>query len=205
MDRDTMLAGVVKTLGSVRDGGAKGAPALTDLDGGVLTVALMVAGLDGAILPAEYAACVSLAEVYCGAVATNVRTCFDVASARAGRLVVMAQVDAYDVSERLAAFVQMAETSLPRHFSAGSIVDLRCAFVLWLAMAVADGTFTDLERQALAVLGERFTTVRTTKHAVSILEPDFFAKAEELVRQLSASTELRRAEAELIAFVCRGR
>jgi len=182
-------------------GGAKGDPELASLDRSVLMVSLMVAGLDGTILSAEYAAFETLSKSCRGASAKNTRACLDAAVPFAGRLVVMAQTGAYDEKERLAAFVEMAEEVLPKRFSCGTLADLRRAFVLWVAMAVADGEFSELERQAIAALAAQFATMRTKKGLVSLLEPDFFAQAEKLVRQLKSEERRGPAEAELRAFV----
>lgn len=190
-----LLEGVTKALSSVKVGGVKDDPALVDLDRGILAVALMVAGLDGTILPAEYAAFLSLAKTCRGASASFVRACLDAAAPLAGRLVVMAQTSAYDEKARLAVFVQTAQKVLPKRFSCGSLADLRRAFALWTAMAVADGTFSELERKALAALAAWCATVKTKKHEVSLLEPEFFDKAERIVRRLNS--DARRAEAEM--------
>jgi len=224
MRLDTILAGVARTLGTVKVGGAKGDPALAALDRGILSVALMVAGLDGTILPAEYAAFAQMAKSFAAtrgrtrsaASALSVRACLDAAAPHAGRLVVMAQTGAYDEKERLAALVQMAQEVLPRRFSCGSLADLRRALALWTAMAVADGTFSELERKALAALAAWCATVDRSRggsprqnedgspsdltrqaaaSTVSLLEPDFFEKAEKIVRRLNS--EAKRAEAEV--------
>jgi len=209
MKFDKVLDTAAKTFAKVKLGGRKDDRKLAELDRGVLTVGLLVAALDGTILPEEYAAFEALAQKCRGGSAKNVRTLLDAALPQAGQLMAMAQVGVYPEAERLAAFLMAAKKVLPRGFADGSMADVRRAFALWVTVGVADGEFSDLEQAVLTALEWHYSILRLKKNrkknlAFRLLERGFLAKAEKIARDLAAPAKRAKAEAaleELIAMV----
>jgi len=197
------------------------------LDRGILEVALMVAALDGTILPEEYASFERLARTCRGNTEKNVRACLDRALRAGGYLMAMAQVGAYTPEERVAAFVEAAADALPGGFDEGTPADVRRAFALWVAMGVSDGEFSEIERKAVEELVRHFSSIRQLKAAsaaaasmsyasyrpittadspilsstLSLLEADFLEKAERIVRDFAAPETRAAAEAALAALI----
>jgi len=200
MKIDTMLDNIVMTLAKAKLGGKKGA---AELDRGVMEVALMVAGLDGTILPTEYAAFEMLVKRSRGVAAQTAKDLLNSAVGKAGTLMAMAQIGSFSENERLAAFVKMAKDSLPKNFAKGSLVDIRRAFALWVAMGVSDGSFSSIERKAIVRLALRFSVARSlkAKKQVTLLEKDFFEKAERIVRDLTIATKREATEQALADFI----
>jgi len=203
MTSEKIIESTAKTLATVDVGGKKTDQELAALDRGILRVALMISGLDGIILPVEYAAFGEMAKRCRGATAKNVRALYDAAIVKAGQLAGMAQAGVYSEADRLAAFVRMAMEALPKGFDRGSLADLRRAFALWIAMGVSDGAFTGFERKAVQTLVRRFALMRAarTKKFAALIEPDFFAKAEKIVADMGTASKRAKAEAALAALV----
>ena len=208
MKFDRMLETVATAFARVKPGGRRSDPKLAALDRGVLTVAFLLAALDGEIFPAEYAAFRELARKCRGGSERNVRALHDAAVQAAGPLMAMAQSGLYSEKDRLSAFLAAAARALPDGFSDGSLADLRRAFVLWVTIGVSDGDFSKLERTALESLAWHFAAVRVergAKKGVSKsfrpLEMDFFEKAEKIVRSLGAPAKRAKAEEDLEALI----
>jgi len=206
MNYTNLLKSVAKTLSSVDVGGTKKDAGLAELDRGILQVALMVSGLDGTILLDEYEAFGEMAKKCRGATAKGISELFDAAIGKASTLAEMARSGVYSEAKRLAAFVRMSEEALPKGFACGSMADLRRAFALWVAMGVSDGAFTGFERKAVHSLMRRFALMRTakSKRFTALLEPDFFAKVEKLMGDMSVASKRAKAEEalnELISMV----
>jgi len=198
-----ILGSAATVFSGVKLGGARD-PKLAALDRGVLSVGLMVAALDGAILPEEYEAFATLAMRCRGGSERNVRSLLDQALPPAGLLMAQAQVVTYSNDERLRTFVTAAEKALPSGFADGSRADLRRAFVLWVTIGVADGVFSDFEKAAVNALAWCFATARTKGRKgapAALLESDFLDKAERLATDLAMPTRRARAEAELEALI----
>jgi len=90
------------------------------------------------------------------------------------------------------------------------MADVRRAFALWVAMGIADGEFSAVEKSAIRALFLSLAVVRAKKtkkgaaKAFGLLEADFFEKAEKIVRDLANASKKVKAEAaleELIATV----
>jgi len=207
MKLDKILDTATKTFVKMKLGGKKIDPKLAALDRGVLTVALLVAALDGTILPEEYAAFRLLAEKCRGGTAKNARALLDAALPDVGRLMAMAQVGVYSTEERLVAFLTAAKKALPRGFANGSMADLRRAFALWVMMGSADGAFSAVEESAVRVLLRRLTIVRAKKGErgksirCQLLEDGFLQKAADIARDLAAPSRRTKAEAALEALI----
>jgi len=203
MKSDKMLEEMTRAFADADVGGKRGDPELAALDRGILTVALMIAGLDGTILPDEFTAFVTMAKACRGASAKNTRALFDGAIVKAGQIAAMAQSGVYSEPERLAAFVRMADESLPKGFGSGSMADLRRAFALWIAMGVSDGAFSGFENRCVHALVRRFALLRAAKARkfVALIEPDFFAKAEKIFRDMAVASKRAKAEKALSELI----
>jgi len=225
MKLSTLLPNVTRMLSSLKLVGKRD-PRLSRLDFGILEVAMMVAALDGEILEAEFAAFTALAAKCRGYSAQNARRCADEALRKGGYLMAIARVGGYSVAQRVDAFVDLAVETLPRGFVDGELADLRRAFVLWVAMGVSDGDFSDIERKALDALQDRLARVMVARaldeeqrwialvpslqtldgdkpraRKISLLEPGFIDRAAALVRDLNVASRRERAEAELATFI----
>jgi len=209
MKFNKILEMAAKMFAGVKVGGKKGDKKLAELDRGVLTVGLLIAALDGTILPEEYAAIEALAKTCRGGSVKNVRALLNAALPIAGQLMAMAQVGAYSEKERLAAFLMAAKKALPRGFTDGSMADVRRAFALWVAVGVADSEFSEVEQGALTALEWHYSILRQKKNrrknqSFRLLERDFLAKAEKITRDLAVPAKKAKAEtafAELISMV----
>jgi len=221
-----ILEVVTKTLAGVKLGGKAGDPKLAALDRGILEVALMVAALDGVILPAEFAAFRELGRKCRGYSSEREREALDRALAHAGYLMAMAQVGVHTEDERIHAFAEKAAVALPAGFVDGSKSDVRRAFALWVAMGVSDGAFSDIERRAVEALAELFADLRTAKTAAlmgglgastsgasafcltvaklprqALLEEGFLDRAERIVADLAVPERAAAAEVALAELV----
>jgi len=159
LDLTEILQKVVALLCDIKLGGKKSRREVAALDSGVLKIAVMIAALDGEILPGEYAAFEPLLKScrgygHCSAAAT-----FEKLLEGAGRVLMMAQAGRHSDEERLAVFKKLALEALPVGFKEGSMADLRRAFALWQVMAMSDGSVSDLERAALKLLLTEFAGV----------------------------------------------
>lgn len=203
MKRDAMLENTAKALSGVDVGGKKNDPELAALDRGILTVALMIAGLDGVILPGEFDAFVAMAKRCRGATAKNTRALYEDAFCKAGPIAAMAQSGLFTESSRLAMFVRLADEALPKGFANGSMADLRRAFALWVAMGVSDGAFSGFESRCVHTLVRRFALARAAKakRFAVMIEPSFFAEAERIFRAMSVASTRAKAEKDLLALI----
>jgi len=202
MNLKDILEKASATFAGVKLGGRKDDPKLAALDYGVLTVGLLVAALDGTILPEEYAAFRALAKKCRGASAANLRRLLDAALPEAGRLMAMAQVGAYSEKERLAAFVTAATKALPRGFEDGTLADLRRAFAWWIALGLSDGGFSAFERKAVEALRTHFAEVSLfRKRKIFCLERDFVERTEKILADFAVPARRAKAESALETLV----
>jgi len=152
------LEKATNVIAALKLGGAD--PKLGKLDFGILVVALMVAALDGTILPSEVEAFQKLAKLCRGHSEANAKAAFDEAMRKAGHVLAMAQTRVCSEDEIVRAFVAEAEMAMPRGFVDGELADVRRAFATWTAMGISDGDFSGVERKAIAALKERFADVK---------------------------------------------
>ncbi len=224
--KKSLLANVVKVWSAVKTGGRKSDPELGALDRGVLEVALMVAALDGEIMPAEYETFGMLAKTCRGYTQKNAKACLDGALRKAGYLMAMAQIGCYTPAMRVTRFVEMAAAALPNGFARGSQADVRRAFVLWFAMAAADGSVSPAERHAIEALRDHFTRVEAERRQLAnarcealnpafpfsvsrkinvrkftLLEDGFLPRAEELVQIMGETARLADAQTMFAAVI----
>jgi len=185
--------------------GRKGAnDKLTRLDRGILDVALMIAALDGEILPAEVAAYYRLLGKCRGLTKKDAPAALNEALRKAGYLIALKQTGTSDKT-LLSAFVNEAMTTLPVGFEDGSLADVRRAFVFWTTMGHSDGGYSTLERSAVQALADGFAKARAARgkkaKTVSLLEEDFLANAERLVKDMSVVAKRAKAQAALDALI----
>ena len=120
---------------------------LGKVDFGVLTVAMMVAALDGTILPSELAAFSKLAR-QCRVSDGERAACYESALHSAGYILLISRSG---LSERalVAAFAKEAAKVLPAGFAGGRPEDIRRALVIWVTMGASDGDFCGIERKCV--------------------------------------------------------
>ena len=117
------------------------------VDFGVLTVAMMVAALDGVIRPEELAAFAKLAKK-CRVSDGERAAYYESALHSAGYILLMSRSG---LSEKalVAAFVREAAKVLPTGFAGGSPEDIRRALVIWVTLGASDGDFCGIERKCV--------------------------------------------------------
>ena len=117
------------------------------VDFGVLTVAMMVAALDGTIQPDEFKAFSRLAEK-CRVSKGEKVARYNAALHSAGYMLLLARSG---MSKRALSlvFLDEAEHVLPMGFAGGKAEDVRRALVLWVSMGLSDGEFSGVERAAV--------------------------------------------------------
>ena len=118
--------------------------ALGKVDFGVLTVAMMVAALDGVIEPDELKAFSKLAD-QCRVGAGERAARYEAALHSAGYMLLVSRSGA-SKKAIVQAFVAEAEKVLPQGFAGGSGEDIRRALVIWITMGLSDGRFSGIER-----------------------------------------------------------
>lgn len=118
--------------------------ALGRVDFGVLTVAMMVAALDGVIEPAELKAFSKLAD-QCRVSAGEKAVRYGAALHSAGYMLLVSRSGA-SPKAIVQAFVAEAAKVLPQGFAGGSGEDIRRALVIWITMGLSDGQFSGIER-----------------------------------------------------------
>ena len=117
------------------------------VDFGVLTVAMMIAALDGTIRPDEFKAFSRLAEK-CRVSRGEKAARYNAALHSAGYMLLLARSG---MSKRALSlvFLDEAEHVLPMGFAGGKAEDVRRALVLWVLMGLSDGEFSGVERAAV--------------------------------------------------------
>lgn len=117
------------------------------VDFGVLTVAMMVAALDGTIQPDEFKAFSRLAE-QCRVSKGEKAAHYNAALHAAGYILLLARSGMSNRALSLV-FLDEAERVLPMGFAGGKAEDVRRALVLWVTMGLSDGEFSGVERAAV--------------------------------------------------------
>ena len=117
------------------------------VDFGVLTVAMMIAALDGVVQPDEFKAFSRLAEK-CRVSKGEKAVRYNAALHSAGYMLLLARSG---MSKRALSLVFLDEAArvLPRGCAGGKAEDVRRALVLWVTMGLSDGEFSGVERAAI--------------------------------------------------------
>ena len=154
-----VLKTTVEALAALKFGGRD--PKLGKLDFAVLKIALMIAALDGEVAGDEVKTFLALAKKCRGANAKSVRAVLNEALRAAGYILILARTA--DERTTLSAFADEAVKMLPGSFLDGKPEDVRRAFVLWTAMCMSDGEYSEIERKAIACLQKHFTKLKTAE------------------------------------------
>lgn len=127
------------------------------VDFGVLTVAMMVAALDGVIEQAELKAFSKLAE-QCRVSKGERAAHYNAALHSAGYMLLLARSG---MSRRALSlvFLDEAERVLPMGFAGGKAEDIRRALVLWVSMGLSDGEFSGVERDCIRAFCDRIAEI----------------------------------------------
>ena len=130
---------------------------LGKVDFGVLTVAMMVAALDGVIQPDELKAFSKLAEK-CRVSKGERATHYNAALHSTGYMLLLARSG---MSRRALSlvFLDEAERVLPMGFAGGKAEDIRRALVLWVSMGLSDGEFSGVERASVEAFCARVAEI----------------------------------------------
>ena len=130
---------------------------LGKVDFGVLTVAMMVAALDGVIEPAELKAFSKLAE-QCRVGAGEKTARYESALHSAGYMLLVSR-SGLTQKAITQAFVAEAEKVLPTGFAGGRPEDVRRALVIWVTMGLSDGQFSGIERMSIMAFCDRIAEI----------------------------------------------
>ena len=191
-------------------------------DAAVLKVAMAIAALDGNVTDAELKAFERLAKKCRGYNAEAAKAVFHEGLKAAGYIELAART--LKDRELLAAFVAEAERILPSGFAFGDAKDVRRAFVMWTAMAMADGEYSSNERKAISFFAKSVSArleARGKACAQSVrgfapafvmayaqdanrdtgLTPAFFKRVEELIAKLARESTAASAEEELKSLI----
>lgn len=130
---------------------------LGQVDFGVLTVAMMVAALDGTILPDELKAFSKLA-AQCRVGAGERAAHYNAALHSAGYMLLVSRSGA-SAKAIVQTFLAEAVKVLPAGFVGGKPEDIRRALVLWITMGLSDGDFCGIERMCVTAFCARVSEV----------------------------------------------
>lgn len=130
---------------------------LGQVDFGVLTVAMMVASLDGVIEQTELKAFSKLAE-QCRVSKGERAAHYNAALHSAGYMLLHARSGMTRRALSLV-FLDEAERVLPMGFAGGKAEDIRRALVLWVSMGLSDGEFSGVERASVEAFCARVAEI----------------------------------------------
>ena len=130
---------------------------LGKIDFGVLTVAMMVAALDGVIQPDELKAFGKLADK-CRVSAGERAARYDSALHSAGYMLLMSR-SGLSQKALVQTFLTEAEKVLPMGFAGGKAEDIRRALVIWITMGMSDGDFSGIERACIDAFCARVAAI----------------------------------------------
>ena len=172
-------------------GGKRGDAAHMRLDRSVLDVAMMIAAIDGEILPAEIAAYNRLLGECRGVSKSDIPAASSEMLRKVGFLASLKQAGISD-RECVVSLVREAKAQLPADFPSGSAADLRRALAFWTMMAVSDGDYSSLERAAIHALAECFS---------GEIDEAYLSKVENLTKDLANPVRKNHARIELEALM----
>lgn len=130
---------------------------LGQVDFGVLTVAMMVASLDGVIEQTELKAFSKLSD-QCRVGAGEKVARYESALHSAGYMLLVSRSGASQKAI-VQAFVAEAEKVLPAGFAGGKGEDIRRALVIWITMGLSDGQFSGIERACIMAFCARVAEI----------------------------------------------
>ena len=130
---------------------------LGKVDFGVLTVAMMVAALDGVIEQSELKAFSKLSD-QCRVGAGEKAARYESALHSAGYMLLVSR-SGLSQKAITQAFVAEAEKVLPKGFAGGRPEDVRRALVIWVTMGLSDGSFCGIERTCIRAFCARVAEI----------------------------------------------
>ena len=136
---------------------ANGRPELDASGVAALKVAMMVSALDGNVTAEEFKAFEKLAHFVPGCRPERVAELLDGCLRSAGYIELQAK--RLGAKALVDVFVREAEDALPGDFLSDDLVRMRRAFVIWIAMAMADGDYSPVERQCILALRDKLDAV----------------------------------------------
>lgn len=191
-------------------------------DMGILKVAFMVAALDGEVTKAEYEAFDAMAKKCKGYTPKSAAKALDEATRSAGYLMLLGQ--RVSDAELVKAFVNEAQVVLPGGFAYMTIEAVRDAVILWTAMAISDGDYSNREKKCIEALRRLFAEMKVQhieqeeEHALAIMpafaqaynpgsrdrvvqliSKDFVSRVEDVIKQYGDSADASKILKELIA------
>lgn len=191
-------------------------------DMGILKVAFMVAALDGEVTKAEYEAFDAMAKKCKGYTPKSAAKALDEATRSAGYLMLLGQ--RVSDAELVKAFVNEAQVVLPGGFAYMTIEAVRDAVILWTAMAISDGDYSNREKKCIEALRRLFAKMKVQhieqeeEHALAIMpafaqaynpgshdrvvqliSKDFVSRVEDVIKQYGDSADASKILKELIA------
>ncbi len=151
---------------------------LGKVDFGILRVAMMIAALDGKILPQEFAAFRKLSK-NCKVSVVEGGALWDAALHSAGYILVQSGI--LTARQLALAFVREAKLALPDTFVKTSSNNIRRAFVMWISMGMSDGDFSGVERKCVEELIAMLPAkVRANANPLFMAEAERLLKAEDM-------------------------
>lgn len=136
---------------------------LGKVDFGVLTVAMMIAALDGTIQPSELAAFQKLSR-QCRVGEGEMAFRYEMALHSAGYILLVSR-SGLSKKAIVQTFLREAERVLPMGFAGGKIEDVRRALVLWVSMGLSDGEFSGIERACVEAFCARVSEIMQKRSA----------------------------------------
>ena len=153
----------------------------TDSDIAIVLVAMMLAGLDGVVLPEEYVAFEDIFRL-CGCSPRKVNEVEERGLELAGYMVLQSQRLPDD--ELICTFVDRVERLLPGGFQKLHGEDLRKAFIMWMIMIMSDGRYLAVERRGIQALKEAFNKISCQ------ISDAFLVKCENFAAKLLSAQKL---------------
>ena len=147
MRANAILEDALRALGGIAASGWKPGVDRAALGRGILDVALMIAALDGEVLPAERTAAASIAGLFRD-VAPDEREAMIAQSLENAELVIAERKTGVTDKQLVGFLILRAARVLPAGFVGRGAADVRFALILWLAMCLSDGSFDAVERLA---------------------------------------------------------
>ncbi len=192
------------------------------VDRGILEVSLMVAAIDGAVLPSEFKAFLLLARKGFGYSQEAAEEALRRSMHSAGYVLMLANREKTQEGF-VKAFIEEARAALPRGFAYMKTEDVRQAIVCWIAMAMSDGDYSARERACIEALRMRFAELKARRiekeneywravpanvrcivedypgSHLKLVSKDFVGKLATLIREFGGSAEAKRKLESLIA------
>jgi len=147
MQTNAILEDAIRALGKIAVGGRPTGVDRAALERGILDVAMMIAALDGEVLPSERAAAGTIAGLF-GDMTPEAREAAIGQSLENAELVIAERKTGVTDKQLVGFLILRAALVLPAGFVGRDASDVRFALILWLAMCLSDGSFDSVEKLA---------------------------------------------------------